>query len=271
MQLLVVVEAVEDLLLGLVADGAGVVEDQAGFFFGLDLAIALVQQCANDLFGVMGIHLAPESLKVEGFFGCHSNSEYRAFRLSQSPCESAQLARDASRYRPFLNTSTRNRTVLRVASRSFGNIESTTCVDIALGLSVLAAASKVRAEAVSSEGSAMAIEVQGVAPLVQVFDMPRSIRFYRDLLGFKVTGNSKAKSADPDDVDWAMLQLSNATIMLNTAYDPDDVPEAPDAGALVRAPGHLPLLRLSRCRRRLSAPRCRRGSQSIRPRWPGTA
>ena len=27
-----------------------------------------------------------------------------------------------------------------------------------------------------------------------------------------------------------MLQLSNATIMLNTAYDPDDVPEAPDAG-----------------------------------------
>ena len=33
-QLLVVVEAVEDLLLGFVADGAGVVEDQAGVFFG---------------------------------------------------------------------------------------------------------------------------------------------------------------------------------------------------------------------------------------------
>ena len=95
------------------------------------------------------------------------------------------------------------------------------------------------------ESLAMAIEVQGVAPLVQVFDMPRSIRFYRDLLGFALTGNSKAKSSDPDDVNWAMLQLSNATIMLNTAYDPDDVPEAPDAGALVRAPGHMPLLRLS--------------------------
>jgi glyoxylase I family protein len=76
----------------------------------------------------------------------------------------------------------------------------------------------------------MAIEVQGVAPMVQVFDMPRSIRFYRDLLGFAVTGRSNAKSADPDDVNWAMLQLSNATIMLNTAYDPDDVPQAPDAG-----------------------------------------
>lgn len=75
----------------------------------------------------------------------------------------------------------------------------------------------------------MAIEVQGVAPLVQVFDMPRSIQFYRDLLGFKVTGKSKEKSSDPDDVDWAMLQLSNATVMLNTAYDPDAVPSQPDA------------------------------------------
>jgi glyoxylase I family protein len=75
----------------------------------------------------------------------------------------------------------------------------------------------------------MAIEVTGVAPLVQVFDMPRSIRFYRDVLGFAVTGRSKAKSDDPDDVDWCMLELGPATVMLNTAYDPDDVPSAPDA------------------------------------------
>ena len=75
----------------------------------------------------------------------------------------------------------------------------------------------------------MAIKVDGVAPLMQVFEMPRSIRFYRDLLGFAVTGSSKAKSTDPDDVDWAMLQLSNARIMLNTAYDPEDVPRVPDA------------------------------------------
>ena len=76
----------------------------------------------------------------------------------------------------------------------------------------------------------MPIEVQGVAPMLQVFDMPRSIRFYRDLLGFKVTGSSKAKSSNPDDVDWVMLELSNATIMLNTAYDPGDVPAQPDVG-----------------------------------------
>jgi len=75
----------------------------------------------------------------------------------------------------------------------------------------------------------MAIEVQSVAPLVQVFNMSRSIHFYRDLLGFKVTGKSKEKSRDPDDVDWAMLQLSTATIMLNTAYDPEEVPAQPDS------------------------------------------
>jgi uncharacterized glyoxalase superfamily protein PhnB len=76
----------------------------------------------------------------------------------------------------------------------------------------------------------MSIEIHGVSPLVQVFDMPRSIRFYRDVLGFTVTGIAKAKSDDPDDVDWVMLQLCDATVMLNTAYDPDDVPDAPEPG-----------------------------------------
>jgi glyoxylase I family protein len=75
----------------------------------------------------------------------------------------------------------------------------------------------------------MAIEVTGVAPLVQVFDMRKSIRFYRDVLGFAVTGRSKPMTDDPDDVNWCMLELGGACVMLNTAYDPDDVPEAPDA------------------------------------------
>jgi glyoxylase I family protein len=71
----------------------------------------------------------------------------------------------------------------------------------------------------------MAIEVVGVAPLIQVFHMPTAIRFYRDMLGFTVTGNSKSMSEDPDDVNWVMLELGGAEVMLNTAYDPDDVPE----------------------------------------------
>ena len=74
----------------------------------------------------------------------------------------------------------------------------------------------------------MSIEIQGLSPLLQVFDMPTSIRFYRDVLGFKVTGMSPALSDDPDDVNWAMLQLCDATLMLNTAYEPQDRPAAPD-------------------------------------------
>ena len=75
----------------------------------------------------------------------------------------------------------------------------------------------------------MPIQVRGLAPLLQVFDMPKSIRFYRDVLGFLVTGKSKAKSADEDDVDWVMMELGPATLMLNTAYDPGNVPATPDA------------------------------------------
>jgi len=30
----------------------------------------------------------------------------------------------------------------------------------------------------------MAIDVRGMAPLLQVFDMPKSIAFYRDVFGF---------------------------------------------------------------------------------------
>jgi len=40
MQLLVVVQAVEDFLLGFVADGAGVVKNQAGVFLDLNLPVA---------------------------------------------------------------------------------------------------------------------------------------------------------------------------------------------------------------------------------------
>lgn len=72
----------------------------------------------------------------------------------------------------------------------------------------------------------MPIEVQGLSPLIQVFDMPKSIAFYRDVLGFAVDERSKAVSGNPDDVGWAMLHLGDAVIMLNTAYDPEDMPEA---------------------------------------------
>jgi glyoxylase I family protein len=81
----------------------------------------------------------------------------------------------------------------------------------------------------------MSIEVRGVSPLLQVFDMPTAIRFYRDVLGFEITGTSPALSDNPDDVNWVMLDLGSATVMLNTAYEPELRPAAPE---LERFGGH---------------------------------
>ena len=66
LELLVLVEAMEDFLLGFVADGAGVVEDEAGVGFVGDLGVALVEEGADDFFGVVGVHLAAEGFDVEG-------------------------------------------------------------------------------------------------------------------------------------------------------------------------------------------------------------
>jgi glyoxylase I family protein len=76
----------------------------------------------------------------------------------------------------------------------------------------------------------MPIDIQGLAPLIQVFDMPTAIRFYRDLLGFEVVGASPKLSDNADDVNWSMLRLNGVTIMLNTAYEPEDRPAVPEPG-----------------------------------------
>lgn len=68
------------------------------------------------------------------------------------------------------------------------------------------------------------IEVRGLAPLLSVFDMPTSLAFYRDKLGFTVAGDS----GQGDDSGWVMLRLGYATVMLNTMYDDGAQPESAD-------------------------------------------
>jgi glyoxylase I family protein len=48
----------------------------------------------------------------------------------------------------------------------------------------------------------MVIAVRGLCPLLRVFDMPASLRFYRDVLGFAEAG----KSGQGDSVGWAWLR-----------------------------------------------------------------
>lgn len=70
----------------------------------------------------------------------------------------------------------------------------------------------------------MPIQVQGLTPLIEVFDMPTSVAFYRDVIGFKIV----MQSSPGNNFDWGLLRMGDAELMLNTAYDPDERPIAPD-------------------------------------------
>ncbi|HMN45395.1 MAG TPA: VOC family protein [Povalibacter sp.] len=72
----------------------------------------------------------------------------------------------------------------------------------------------------------MSIEVRGVCPLLQVFDMPTSLRFYRDVLGFEIVQTSQR---DGDRFDWGLLRLNDAEVMLNTAYEQEHRPGQPES------------------------------------------
>ena len=78
------------------------------------------------------------------------------------------------------------------------------------------------------------MDIHGIAPLLQVFDMPTAIHFYRDVLGFKV----HATSQPGDDCNWAWLKLNGAELMLNTAYEADQRPAAPELQWPANQPKH---------------------------------
>ena len=72
----------------------------------------------------------------------------------------------------------------------------------------------------------MAIEATYLCPLIQVFDMPTSLRFYRDVLGFCIVEHSGGSA---DRHDWVRLRMGSADLMLNTAYEQPERPARPDS------------------------------------------
>ena len=70
----------------------------------------------------------------------------------------------------------------------------------------------------------MALKVQGVTTLLEIFDVPKAVAFSRDVLGFEVVGTSQPS----DDFNWALLKLGDAELMLNTAYEDHEWPPATD-------------------------------------------
>jgi catechol 2,3-dioxygenase-like lactoylglutathione lyase family enzyme len=71
----------------------------------------------------------------------------------------------------------------------------------------------------------VSLKIEGLCPLLQVFDMPASLAFYRDVLGFEVVAQAPGES---DACDWAWLRQGSAELMLNTRYEADDRPAVPD-------------------------------------------
>ncbi|HMH68860.1 MAG TPA: VOC family protein [Pinirhizobacter sp.] len=65
---------------------------------------------------------------------------------------------------------------------------------------------------------------------MQVFDMPTSLAFYRDKLGFDVVSASPVvETPEGTFSHWMWLRSGSVDLMLNTAYDAGERPGTPDA------------------------------------------
>jgi catechol 2,3-dioxygenase-like lactoylglutathione lyase family enzyme len=98
-------------------------------------------------------------------------------------------------------------------------------------------------------GVCMEIQLEGLCPLIQVFDMHASLGFYRDVLGFQVT----QRAPDTEDCEWCLLCRNGMEIMLNTQYERDDRPDRQRHRTRHGARRHGVLRRLPRSRCGLSA------------------
>lgn len=72
----------------------------------------------------------------------------------------------------------------------------------------------------------MSIDLRGMTPLLQVFDMPTSLKFYCDVLGFEIV-QTDSNTVSPNH-NWVWLRRSDIDLMLNTAYECDSRPQSPD-------------------------------------------
>jgi catechol 2,3-dioxygenase-like lactoylglutathione lyase family enzyme len=72
----------------------------------------------------------------------------------------------------------------------------------------------------------MNIDLRGMTPLLQVFDMSTSLKFYCDVLGFEIVQTDSNTTAPSHN--WVWLKRGNIDLILNTAYEYDQRPAVPD-------------------------------------------
>jgi len=73
----------------------------------------------------------------------------------------------------------------------------------------------------------MSLEIRGMTPLLQVFDMAKSLKFYCDVLGFEIV--QADSNTEAPNHNWVWLRLQGTDLMLNTAYEYDQRPAAANA------------------------------------------
>jgi glyoxylase I family protein len=79
----------------------------------------------------------------------------------------------------------------------------------------------------------MSFSPLGLTPLIGVWDMPASLAFYRDLLGFTVVfASPEVETAEGRFSHYMWLKFGGAEVMLNTLYDSNERPgERPEKAA----------------------------------------
>ena len=75
----------------------------------------------------------------------------------------------------------------------------------------------------------MTLAIEGLTPLLQVYDMAEALAFYRDALGFELVADSgEVDTPEGRHVHWCWLRLDGADLMLNTACDAGERPPERD-------------------------------------------
>jgi glyoxylase I family protein len=71
-----------------------------------------------------------------------------------------------------------------------------------------------------------AIEVNDLCTLMSVWDMPTTVRFYRELLGFEIETRSPTYAVEDGEelFHWCTMRAGDLAIMLNTEYDEGERP-----------------------------------------------
>ncbi|HKS76793.1 MAG TPA: VOC family protein [Terriglobales bacterium] len=72
----------------------------------------------------------------------------------------------------------------------------------------------------------MTIDIKGMTPLLQVYDMATSLKFYCEVLEFEI--NQTDDNTTAPNHNWVWLRRDGVDLMLNTAYEYDQRPPKSD-------------------------------------------